>query len=400
MELHAGAPFWLVRNGMGALYPPLDADESCDVIVIGAGITGALVADALTESGVDVVVIDRREPGIGSTAASTALLLYETDLELAPLIGAVGEGNAVRSWELGRDAIQEFERLAVGLDADCQFSHATSLYLASRSRHAKRLREEAAIRRKLGFEADFLDRREVEAEYGCDSHGAIRATGAGRIDALRFTQEVLARAAGRGARVYARTMAVGYDLTTDGVSLRTGDAHVLAARRVVFATGYEAPELFPDGLVALRSTFALATARVARVPPLLDGTVVWESARPYCYLRSAPEGHLMIGGNDAPYKRAALRDRALPGRVDSLERRLQTLLRDKTLERAFAWGGTFGETKDSLPYIGTLPRYPHGFFALGYGGNGITFSLIAAHIIRDMYLGRQNQDQRIFRLDR
>jgi glycine/D-amino acid oxidase-like deaminating enzyme len=400
MELHAGAPFWLVRNGMGALYPSLDADESCDVIVIGAGITGALVADAFTESGVDVVVIDRREPGIGSTAASTALLLYETDLELAPLIDAVGEQDAVRSWALGREAIQELKLLAAGLDADCQFSHATSLYLASRPRHVKRLRKEAALRRTLGFEAEFLDDRDVEAEYGCESHGAIRASGAGRIDALRLTQRLLARAAGRGARVYARTMAVGYDLTADGVSLRTGGGHVLTARRVLFATGYEAPELFPDKLVTLHSTFALATERVARIPPLLNETVVWESARPYSYLRAAPDGQLLIGGNDAPYKSAALRDRALPDRVRSLQQRLHALLRDDTLDRAFAWGGTFGETKDTLPYIGSLPRYPHGFFALGYGGNGITFSLIAAHILRDMYLGRPNPDQRIFRLDR
>ena len=400
MELHAGAPFWLVRNGMGSLYPPLDADVSCDVIVIGAGITGALVADTLTESGVDVVVIDRREPGIGSTAASTALLLYETDLELAPLIDAVGEQDAVRSWVLGREAIQELKRLAAGLDVDCQFSHATSLYLASRARHVKRLRTEALLRRRLGFEADYLDRQEVESEYGCESHGAIRATGGGKIDALRFTQRLLARAAGRGARVYGRTMAVGYDLTADGVSLRTAGGQTVIARRVVFATGYEAPELFPDKLVSLNSTFALATERVARMPPLLKDTVVWESARPYCYLRAAPDGQLLIGGNDAPYKNAALRDRALPGRVQSLQERLHTLLGDDTLERAFAWGGTFGETKDALPYIGTLPHYPHGFFALGYGGNGITFSLIAAHLIRDMYLGRPNPDQRIFRLDR
>jgi glycine/D-amino acid oxidase-like deaminating enzyme len=400
MELHAGAPFWLVRNGMGTLYPPLDSDQSCDVIVIGAGITGALVADALTEEGVDVVVLDRREPGVGSTAASTALLLYETDLELAPLIDAVGEADAVRSWALGRDAIQELTRLAAGLDVDCQFSPATSLYLASRSRHAKRLRKEAALRAKLGFPADFLDGDEMEAEYGCDSHGAIRASGAGKIDALRFTQRLLARAVGRGARVYGRTMAAGYDLTADGVSLRTGGGQVLTARRVVFATGYEAPELFPDKLVTLHSTFALATERMARIPPLLRDTVVWESARPYTYLRSAPDGQVLIGGNDAPYKNEALRDRALPGRVQSLEERLRTLLRDDTLERAFAWGGTFGETRDALPYIGTLPRYPLGFFALGYGGNGITFSLIAAQIIRDLYLGRENPDQHIFRVDR
>lgn len=63
-------------------------------------------------------------------------------------------------------------------------------------------------------------------------------------------------------------------------------------------------------------------------------------------------------------------------------------------------GGTFGETKDGLPYIGTVPQFPHGYFALGYGGNGITFSLIAADLLLDLFLQRRNPDVGIFRFDR
>ena len=76
------------------------------------------------------------------------------------------------------------------------------------------------------------------------------------------------------------------------------------------------------------------------------------------------------------------------------------LFPDVPLEVAFAWAGTFGETKDGLAYIGVHPRFPHTWFALGYGGNGITFSLIAAEIIRDDFLGRENRDARIFRFGR
>ena len=46
------------------------------------------------------------------------------------------------------------------------------------------------------------------------------------------------------------------------------------------------------------------------------------------------------------------------------------------------------------------PRFPHAYFALGYGGNGITFSLIAAEIIRDNFLGKKNRDAHIFRFGR
>ncbi|HET7239870.1 MAG TPA: FAD-dependent oxidoreductase, partial [Gemmatimonadales bacterium] len=64
------------------------------------------------------------------------------------------------------------------------------------------------------------------------------------------------------------------------------------------------------------------------------------------------------------------------------------------------WGGTFGDTEDGLPYIGTVRQFPNGYFALGYGGNGITFSWIAANLLLDRFLDRRNPDLGIFGFDR
>ncbi|MHB1193705.1 MAG: hypothetical protein ACYC6F_11730 [Longimicrobiales bacterium] len=62
-------------------HPSIARDEHCDIAIISAGVTGALVADALTALGQDVEIIDRRDPGLGSTCAGTALLQYEIDVE-------------------------------------------------------------------------------------------------------------------------------------------------------------------------------------------------------------------------------------------------------------------------------------------------------------------------------
>ncbi|MDP1861880.1 MAG: FAD-dependent oxidoreductase [Gemmatimonadaceae bacterium] len=400
MDLHTGAPFWLIRNGFGTRYPALRSAESCDVVVVGGGITGALCADRLTREGLDVVVLDQREPGLGSTAASTALLLYETDMELAALVDAVGREAAVRAYALGREAVLEIGRLVAESGTDCDFGVMHGLYLAHGRRDAKRLQKETELRNRNGFEARFLDAAEVSSRFGYDSHGAIESPGAARMDPLRFTRALLSSASRRGARVYARTAAIAYDTTDTGVRLRTDRGVDVTAHRVIFATGYELPDLFPTGLAQLHSTFALVTEPDDVVPPALQSHVVWESARPYSYLRATPDGRIMIGGRDAPYKSAALRDRALPGRSRKLEQRLATLHRDKARATAFTWSGTFGETKDSLPCIGWLPRYPRGLFALGLGGNGITFSAIASQIICDLYRGLSRPDAFIFRPDR
>jgi glycine/D-amino acid oxidase-like deaminating enzyme len=69
-------------------------------------------------------------------------------------------------------------------------------------------------------------------------------------------------------------------------------------------------------------------------------------------------------------------------------------------ETAFTWAGTFGETRDGLPYIGPMPSCPQALYALGYGANGITFGAVAAQILRDMCLGQPNDDAYLFRLNR
>ena len=53
-----------------------------------------------------------------------------------------------------------------------------------------------------------------------------------------------------------------------------------------------------------------------------------------------------------------------------------------------------------MPLIGSTKQFPLGIFCLGYGGNGITFSLIAAELVRDTLLGLDSPVQQLFRLDR
>src|SRR5690349_23228318 len=134
MDLLSGAPFWPVKNGLLATYPPLDRDVACDVAIIGGGITGAAVAHELTRAGCAVVVLDRRDIGTGSTAGSTSLLQYETDVPLTGLVARMGEERAVRVHRRCEETIEEIRALAGGARWDCQFRAGESIYGASRQR--------------------------------------------------------------------------------------------------------------------------------------------------------------------------------------------------------------------------------------------------------------------------
>src|SRR5262249_37118869 len=128
-NLKTGKPIWAGRHAPIVPLDSLDRDVKADVLVIGAGITGAILADALTSLGVDVAVVDRRGPAKGSTLASTALVQYEIDTPLITLTRKIGKKKAVRAWRRSRLAV---EALAGRLAELCvkDVERRNSLYLA------------------------------------------------------------------------------------------------------------------------------------------------------------------------------------------------------------------------------------------------------------------------------
>lgn len=67
MKLKSNEPFWLVKNGMTASYPSLKEDIETEILIVGGGITGSLIAHQCVIDGYKTTLIDRREIGHGST---------------------------------------------------------------------------------------------------------------------------------------------------------------------------------------------------------------------------------------------------------------------------------------------------------------------------------------------
>ena len=108
----------------------------------------------------------------------------------------------------------------------------------------------------------------------------------------------------------------------------------------------------------------------------------------------------MGGGGDEDFVNPTRRDNLVSSKADTLLNRTKRMYPDLDLEIGYAWAGTFGETEDSLPFIGEIEGHPNAYFALCYGANGTNFALMASEIIRDMYLNKPNDDVEIFRFGR
>ena len=200
--------------------------------------------------------------------------------------------------------------------------------------------------------------------------------------------------------MFDRTEIFREDFARGSITLKSARGPFIRARRVVMALGYEIPRPLRRDIVKLSSTYALVSEPVAGWTGWEDRCLVWESARPYHYLRTTGDGRVMIGGEDEPFRDPARRDRMLPRKVQRLSQRLAKMLPAFRAEPAFGWTGTFGSTGDGLPYIGEWTQAPGRIFALGYGGNGITFGAIAAEVVRGLCLGEPAEEGRLYRMDR
>jgi glycine/D-amino acid oxidase-like deaminating enzyme len=400
MNLKSGRLFWPTQNEPFQEVLCLQGDIQCDVAVIGGGLTGSLIARALGHDGVNTVLLDKRGVASGSTSASTALIQYEIDVPLFRLIQRRGRDAAVRSYRLCRRAIEQIEQAVWELREPCRFARRPSLYLARTRAEAAALQREFRARIECGFEVQYLDRRELESRFSFSAPAALLSADAAEIDPHRFTQALLREAVTQGLRVFAPATVCEIDQARDRVTLKTHSGSRVFARKLIVAAGYESTEFLRCKLVQLRSSYVLTTQPVPHFRGWRDRCLIWEAGHPYHYVRTTHDHRIMIGGGDENFVDARKRDALIGRKARQLQGKLEQMFPDMEIEPAMAWAGTFGDTKDGLPYIDTLPSARNVLFALCYGANGTNFAMIGANLARDWVREKNNSDAVLFAFDR
>lgn len=401
MDLKSGYPFWALKNGLMHAFPPLQHDVRCDVAVLGGGITGALIADELVRHGFDVAVIDERDVGWGSTAASTALLQYEIDEHMVDLMKKYGEADAVLVYQACAAAIPMLRKLAAKV-RNVDFGPMDSLYYASKRGHASALRDEFALRKRYGFDVELLEQAELQRRFGIDAPVAILSHQAASVDPYRMAYRLLMRAQKAGAGVYDQTAVESIETTERGVTLRTPEGHTVRADFLVLAVGYANQNWLKQRVARNSSSYAFITDPIDDAQlGALKTTMIWESARPYLYMRTTGDGRLMVGGEDDAIDIPAKRDARVGKKSEILCKRVKALLPHLPLKPVFAWAGTFAETEDGLPFFGPHEQTgPRVHFAMAYGGNGITYSMLGAGLLRALIERRSHPLARLFSFKR
>lgn len=399
MKLRSTESFWPLKHAMDTSYPSIDSDINTQILIIGGGITGALIAYKLINEGKKVVLVDRRDIGNGSTAASTALLQYEIDVPLHELINLRGLECAVDSYKNGKKAIFDLRSIIDDIKSDCQFEFKKSIYFCSLKKDLPFLKNEFIARKKYGFDVNWLERWDLE-KFGLNALAAIESKTAAVLDPYRLAQDLYVYCRENGMKIFDRTNIISTKDLNGKLIAQTENKYNIVADHIIHCSGYESTETLTEKVVNLKSTYVIASESIPNLSSIFKNAIFWDTSKPYLYFRSTPDNRIIMGGGDEDFKDSKKRDKFLPKKEKFLLNKFQKKFPRINFKIDYSWAGTFGETKDGLPYFGKPNPDKNEHYILGFGGNGITFSIMAMNSIMDSINNKENPDLEYYRFGR
>ncbi len=346
-------------------FPALHGNISTDVLVIGGGMAGILCALLLQNRGLSCVVAEGKRIGTGITKGTTAVISAQHGTLYSDLIKKFGVERAKSYLHANLRAVRRFDEMAANIE--CEHQELPSLMYAVND--AKKMEQEAAAVRSLGFPALFLTKTSLPFPIA----GAVQFPGMAQFHPLKFLY-----GAAKNLHIYENTFVQRVEGNT-----ALSEHGTISAKKIVIATHF--PIINSHGMYSAKlyqkRSFVLALENA----PKLSYTV--SSFSPSgIYLRNYQD-LLLFGGGDRR-----------TGTGDSFEMLRELARRYYPQAReTYAWATQDCMSLDGVPYIGRYSRsLPNVYVATGFNEWGMSSSMLAAELLADMLSGCSSADAKTF----
>ncbi|TWI56185.1 glycine/D-amino acid oxidase-like deaminating enzyme [Halalkalibacter nanhaiisediminis] len=399
MDLHRGNLYWPKTLNNVPRYHKLNEVISCDVLIIGGGMSGALCAHTLSKYPLKTVLVEKRTIGSGSSSANTGLLQYSSDMMLHEFIQKLGEEKAVRFYKLCLEAVNDLQLIASELPEPVDFIRRDSLYYASSKEDIPKLQKEYEALTKHQFEVEYLDEEKIKKNFSFEKPAALLTKGDAEINPFKFINNLIQNASQKGVEIYEQTE-LHEDSADEEYVYFHSEQGKIAARKVIYTTGYEEITFAKKFGATVNRTYAVVTSRLPSFPNWKKNCLIWETQRPYFYMRTTNDGRIIAGGLDENKMELSPDKSTIKKYENRLLQKIKEHFPKYDLDIAYSWVASFGESNDGLPFIGLHPKRDNIYYCLGFGGNGTVYSMLGAKILKDLIFHQSNPDADIVRLDR
>jgi glycine/D-amino acid oxidase-like deaminating enzyme/nitrite reductase/ring-hydroxylating ferredoxin subunit len=378
--------FWL-ESTPDTNYPALEGGIAVDVAVIGAGIAGLTAATLLKRAGKTVAVVEAKRIVRGASGYTTAKVTSGHGVIYSELTKTFGAEGARIYAQANQAAVDRVAQFVEDDGIDCDFERKANYVYAESSEEVESIEQEVEAARRCGLDASFVD----DTPLPYDVAGAIRLEKQAQFHPRKYLLALAAELPGDGSHLFELTRAL--DVDENGLCDVTTDRGTVAARDVIVATHLPFLDrgLFFARTYPHRSYAVAAPIADERAP---DGMFI-NSGTPTRSLRAIRDGErllLQVGGQG----HKAGHEQDTPARYAELER----FLHEHWPEAGpieYRWSTQDYMSFDRVPYIGRLRRGSrHVYTATGFNKWGMSSGTLAAMILSDRILGRENEWGELF----
>ncbi|WP_413309863.1 FAD-binding oxidoreductase [Bacillus sp. 1P10SD] len=261
------------------------------------------------------------------------------------------------------------------------------------------MKQEYEVLAKNGFSVDYWTSADIENHFPFSKLAALMMAGDAEVNPYQFNRGIIDYLNKRNVHLFECVDVNDVAETVVGVEVHTSLGRFYG-NHVIVATGYDEPPLLVKNRLDLNRSYAIATDPIGDLSVWENQALIWETKRPYLYLRTIADGRIIAGGLDEDRPKTAPSEEWISNRAQQLKREVEKLFPMLKVSVAYEWGALFGESIDNLPFIGKHPSKNRIYYLLGYGGNGTVYSMLGSFLLRDLILKRPNRFTEIVKLDR
>jgi len=370
--------------------PTLQTDETCDVVIIGAGIAGLSCAYEISRRAMTVVVIDRGEIGGGMSARTTAHLASSLDDYYSELTDIHGEETAALYYEAQSMAINRIEAICSSQAIDADFKRVDGYFFPARPEDIEDLEKEFELCVKIGAKVaweSYAPLPHSGSSGEATSSRALRFKDQARFHPAKYMAGLMQNIKDNGGRLYADTAYINHEKKDGHIVIQTQSGSYIRASHAIFTTNSPV-----NDKVTLHTKEApYRTYVIAGMVPKgsVPDVLLWDTLEYYHYVRIQPanetQDYLIIGGED--HRTGEAND--MDARFAALEAWARQYY-PSLGEISHRWSGQVMEPIDFMPFTGRNPGDENIYVHTGDSGQGMTNGVLASLVITPLLFGERS----------
>ena len=393
MQYVKGVPYFCLNVEYLKQYQYLTTNISCDILIVGGGICGAILNYYLSQK-YDVALIDKGRIGQNCTSCATAILEYQLDEFYEDLKQELTKQEIIEIYKMGQNSIKKIEKFIKKYGNNCNFAKRPSFLFSQNAQDNNKLKKEYNLRKNYGFDCKLYTRTNNPFPFPIAS-GIYDKNGGAELNPYLFCKQLIENSKNQD-KIYENTSFDSFLTENNGFCVTTCYNHKIYAKKIVLATGFNMEFFQDENMMQRFITYTIVTNPVKCIQ-WKNNAIIRDNQKPYHYLRKLPDNRLIFGGEDVKFKKQNYSKAKCEKKYKNLYNTLCSLFeKDKTqIKIDYKFCGAFGTTDNNLGLIGETD-IDNLYLFLSCGANGIINAINGVEMIENMFNHKQHPLAHLF----